>query len=524
MRRIFFSCLILFAFLLVSCNQVVELPTAAKEISIDAVQISDSSGWMSINHDTKITITNVADDEVFVMYIKDYSDASNSSRSVSSSMIGGLNKTQTGKQIIRTKDGVASFSGSDAGVSEDTTFKIEKLKVKKVETLEDFRNIDFGVFDYNGKDKGKVYIPNSKYHNYYIDELVLSINVNQILNQLKKMPNFDNNMEKVVLTRSFRYYDAEKAENKVEAVIHNTRNTYGFLVKENGEYKVVSEGVFNLNEIGNRVNLYAGFASTEIMGSGMTIKVLPVTVMAVNDEVNVTTKDAVFGFEDLEKGEYALCIKNLGSNSIGDFSLQDNSTEIKKFDGSSLPNGLMLSYYDDLNSYYYYLGELSGDVYINNTARNESIKPDASGVYYTAELIKYDEVPKSIRNISTHTYKDNIAIGVIKTKTSAIIEEDMISEIFETNGSHVTNGNISFVMTDVPSGKKCKVEFKKYIDGEWKTVYDSAKYSCIIGNTSTGNKLLEFDLNPTNGKCNVSFRFNNLEEDESIIALVSFDG
>ena len=100
----------------------------------------------------------------------------------------------------------------------------------------------------------------------------------------------------------------------------------------------------------------------------------------------------------------------------------------------------------------------------------------------------------------------------------------MISDIFYTNGSHVTNGNISFVMTDVPSGKKCKVEFKKYIDGEWKTVYDSAKYSCIIGNTSTGNKLLEFDLNPTNGKCNVSFRFNNLEEDESIIALVSFDG
>ena len=81
--------MILFAFLLVSCNQVVDLPTAAKEISIDAAQISDSSGWMSINHDTKITITNVADDEVFVMYINDYSDASNSSRSVSSSMIGG---------------------------------------------------------------------------------------------------------------------------------------------------------------------------------------------------------------------------------------------------------------------------------------------------------------------------------------------------------------------------------------------------------------------------------------------------
>ena len=59
MRKTFFPCLILFAFLLVSCNQVVELPTAAKEISIDTAQISDSSGWMSINHDTKIKDLNL---------------------------------------------------------------------------------------------------------------------------------------------------------------------------------------------------------------------------------------------------------------------------------------------------------------------------------------------------------------------------------------------------------------------------------------------------------------------------------
>ena len=48
--------------------------------------------------------------------------------------------------------------------------------------------------------------------------------------------------------------------------------------------KNVSEGVFDLNEIGNRVNLYAGFASSGIMGSGMTIKILPVNVLSLNKE------------------------------------------------------------------------------------------------------------------------------------------------------------------------------------------------------------------------------------------------
>lgn len=525
MKKIFLSCLIVFALVLSSCNQTV-MPPTAKEISIDASQIEDSSTWMNINQNTKVDISNIADDEVFVMYIDKYSrNISNiSSRAVSSSMIGGFNATETGKQIIRTEKGVASFSGLDAGVTGETTFKIERLKVHKVETLEDFMNIDFGVFDYNGKDKGKIYIPNSKCGDYYVDEKVLSLNVNQILNQLKDIPSFNEYMDKVVITRSFRYYDASKAEKEEEGFVHNTRDTYGFLVKENSEYKVVSEGVFDLNEIGNRVNLYAGFASSGIMGSGMTIKILPVNVLSLNKEVNVTTKDAVFGFENLEKDEYVLCIKGLGSNSISDFSLQDNITEIKKYDGSGMPTGLMLSYNDYLDTYYYYLGELSGDVYVNNMARNENVNPNKDGVYYTAELIKYDEVPEYIRNISSFEYKDNIAIGVFNSSSSMIPEANgRITDIlYFPEGKNVSTGNISFVMTNVPSGKKCSVEFKKCIDGKWETVYDANKYSCIIGHTSTGNKLLEFDLNPTNEKCNVSFRFSGLGEGECIMAMITF--
>lgn len=549
MKKIILSCLIIFALVLSSCKQDVAVPPVVKEevppaneekptvppvedstideISIDTTKIGESSDWMAIDQDTKINISNVAEDEVFVMYVKNSSSSRSigemSSRAVSSSMIGGFSETETGKQIIRTEDGVASFSGLDAGVTGETTFKIERLKVQKVESLEDLMNTDFGVFDYNGKDKGKIYIPNSSCGYYYVDEKVLSLNVNQILNQLKDIPGIDENVAKVVITRLFRYYDPTKAEDNGETVNHNTRNTYGFLVKENGEYKVVSEGVFDLNDIGNRVNLYAGFASSVIMGSGMSLKILPVTTLSLDKEIKVTTKDAVFGFENLEKGEYVLCIKNLGENSIRDFYLQDNTTEIKKYDGSSLPNGLMLSYNDYLDTYYYYLGELSGDVYINNMARNRDVMADSEGVYYTAELIKYEKVPYYIRNISTFEYKDAVDIGVLNSLASYDVEDGALKDILALpDETYVAEGNISFVMTNVPYGKKCTVKFKKYVDGEWKTIYDSNKYSCIIGNTSTGNGLLEFDLSPSNGNCNVSFRFNGLAADENIIAEIRF--
>lgn len=347
MKKILLSCLIIFALVLSSCKQDVAVPPVVKEevppaneekptvppvedstadeISIDTTKIGESSDWMTIDQDTKINISNVAEDEVFVIYINDPSSSRSigavASRAVSSPMIGGFNESVTGKQIIRTENGVASFSGLNAGVTGETTFKIERLKVQKVESLEDLMNTDFGVFDYNGKDKGKIYIPNSSCGYYYVDEKVLSLNVNQILNQLKDIPGIDENVAKVVITRLFRYYDPTKAEDNGETVNHNTRNTYGFLVKENGEYKVVSEGVFDLNDIGNRMNLYAGFASSVIMGSGMSLKILPVTTLSLNKEIKVTTKDAIFGFENLEKGEYVLCIKNLGENSIRDFYL-----------------------------------------------------------------------------------------------------------------------------------------------------------------------------------------------------------
>ena len=143
MKKILLSCLIIFALVLSSCKQDVAVPPVVKEevppaneekpavppvedsiadeISIDTTKIGESSDWMTIDQDTKINISNVAEDEVFVMYVKNSSSSRSigemSSRAVSSSMIGGFSETETGKQIIRTEDGVASFSGLDAGVA-----------------------------------------------------------------------------------------------------------------------------------------------------------------------------------------------------------------------------------------------------------------------------------------------------------------------------------------------------------------------------------------------------------------------
>lgn len=554
MKKILLSCLIIFALVLSSCNQDVAVPPVVKEevppaneekptvppvedstadvISIDTTQIGESSGWMTIDQDTKIKISNVADDEVFVMYINDPSSGRNigavASRAVSSPMIGGFNESVTGKQIIRTENGVASFSGLDAGVTGETTFKIERLKVKKVETIEDLWNTELSVFDYNGYEQGKVYIPNSMSSYYYVDEKVFSLNVNQIVNQLKNEYGVDDSLQKVVLTCFTGYYDAEMEEKyKEEGVVinHNTRRTYGFLVKENGEYKVMSEGVFDLTDIGNRVNLYAGLASDNISGSGLTLRILPVDVLELNKPMDVKKADSVFGLENLEKGKYVLKLSNLGKNGINSFTLQDhNKTEIRKYDGERLPVGLMLSYLSGYSDeYYYYLGEISGSVYINNMDKGDSVA-DEDGNYYRVELIRYEDVPECIKDKSFFDYKDNIAIGVFNSSSSSISEADnRITDILcLSEGKNVSSGNLSFVMTNVPQEKKYNVSFIKITNEGPVEVYDDKKYNCIIGFASTAHNMVENNLGVDNGNSNISFRFSGLEDGECIMAMITF--
>ena len=119
-------------------------------------------------------------------------------------------------------------------------------------------------------------------------------------------------------------------------------------------------------------------------------------------------------------------------------------------------------------------------------ARNRDVVADSEGVYYTAELIKYEKVPDNIRNISTFKYKDAIDIGVLNSLASYDVEDGALKDILALpDEKYVAEGNISFVMTNVPYGKKCTVEFKKYVDEKWETIDYSNKYSCIIGNTST---------------------------------------
>lgn len=554
MKKILLSCLIIFTLVMSSCNQDVAVPPVVKEeippaneekpivppvedstadeISIDTTQIGESSDWMTIDQDTKINISNVADDEVFVMYINDPSSSRSigavASRGVSSPMIGGFNKSVTGKQIIRTENGVASFSGLDAGVTGETTFKIERLKVKKVETVEDLWNTELSVFDYNGYEQGKVYIPNSMSSYYYVDEKVFSLNVNQIVNQLKNEYGVDDSLQKVVLTCFTGYYNAEIEEKYKEegtVINHNTRITYGFLVKENDEYKVMSEGVFDFTDIGNRVNLYAGLASDNISGSGLTLRILPVDVLELNKPMDVKKADSVFGLENLEEGKYVLKVSNLGKNDINSFTLQDhNKTEIRKYDGERLPNGLMLSYLSDYSdAYYYYLGEISGNVYINNMDKGDSVA-DEDGNYYTVELIRYEDVPEYIKDKSFFDYKDNIAIGVFNSSSSSIPEADnRITDILSLpEGKNVSSGNLSFVMTNVPQGKKYNVRFIKITNKGPVEVYDDKKYNCIIGFASTAHDMVENNLGVDNGNSNISFRFSRLEDGECIMAVITF--
>lgn len=55
--------------------------------------------------------------------------------------------------------------------------------------------------------------------------------------------------------------------------------------------------------------------------------------------------------------------------------------EIRKYNGERLPNGLMLSYRSDYpDEYYYYLGEISGNIYINNMDKGGSVA-DEDGNY-----------------------------------------------------------------------------------------------------------------------------------------------
>lgn len=364
-------------------------------------------------------------------------------------------------------------------------------------------NTELSVFDYNGYEQGKVYIPNSMSSYYYVDEKVFSLNVNQIVNQLKNEYGVDDSLQKVVLTCFTGYYDAEMEE----------------------EYKVMSEGVFDLTDIGNRVNLYAGLASDNISGSGLTLRILPVDVLELNKPMDVKKADSVFGLENLEEGKYVLKVSNLGKNGINSFTLQDhNKTEIRKYDGEKLPNGLMLSYRSDHpDEYYYYLGEISGNIYINNMDKGDSVA-DENGNYYRVELIRYEDVPKDIKDKSFFEYKDNIAIGVFNSSSSSIPEaDDRITDILCLPvNTNVSSGNLSFVMTNVPKGKKYNVKFIKITNEGPEKVYDDKKYNCIIGFASTVHNMVENNLDVDNGNSNISFRFSGLEEGECIMAMIAF--
>lgn len=501
------------------------LPVTEKSFS--SLDVSDKSEWFPVDKDTLISISDVKDDELFVISAVPVS--SSSARTVVGKALslggraGGLNRSQTGKTLIRTNDGKAEFTGSNLGVSNTPQMaRIERLPVKKIDGVAQFNDMEIGVFDYNGKGNGKVFIPGSQCGGYYIDEKVLNVDVDRIRQELIESGiNPDVFLKRCVITRKFIYRTSSMVEDPNYTGVHNTRDSYGFLLKENGNYVVKNEGVFDFSQMKGKVSLYAGFASNVIMGSGMELKISCLRVLEPSKKTSIDDGDAAFGLENLD-GEYVLKISSLGENKISAFTLCNTSTELRKYDGQMLPRGFMASYEDSDSDYYYYIGKVSGDVYIDNHSR-DNVQKNSTGHYYDIELLNAeDSCVKDKIKFADARKKVVFEVGIEGESTFEISDDTILYRRIGTEQSSRT-GSLSFLMSNAGQKLNYRVSFEKW---DWPTKkwtarkYDDSSLRCIINYASTGNKLLENSVNTANGQCPIEFIYMNINE--PVRAVVEF--
>lgn len=487
MKKVFAVLLaVLVCFTAISCGDGSETgPEPLESLSINSSDIKESTEWFPIDADTEIDISEIADSDVLVV-VKKSASAKELSKGITkgnNSKKGGLTSSETGNTIVRPEDGGAKFAGSGVGASNGVYYaKVEKLPSQ---SLSDVKDLKLEVFDYEGRDKEKVHIEKSAAGDYFVSEKTLHVNLNQSNKEA---------LSKCVITREFQYFDGEYGDSNYTG-LHNTRDTYGFLMKNQGNYIIKNSGVCDISKE-NFVNLYAGFASNVVMGSGMKLRIVPVTVITPSTPRDkITSNDAAIGIEQGsdKTGEYVLKLTLYEGPVFDRHTLKNTSTEIRKYNGEELPTGVAYSYGMNDKTVYYFLGSITGDFYVDNHVSGNSID-------YDVELMNYADVPVKELKVD---HADKVIFEVNTTGTSGITTTSdtvKFTEVKENLTGY--SKHMSLLLTGIPRGNiDYKVTLEKYdaTKGEWVSYYDNSVLQCTIGHNSTGNRLLEYHTSANNG-------------------------
>ena len=490
--------------LLASCGGG-DSSSAVTPVSSKTVDVSTMTGtsteWFPANASTKVSLTNIPDDELLVVKVSPVSDKGISSTAKASD--SRLLPSEAGDSIVTSDDNKdCNFSGSEAGFGSSTQMmQIKKIPVIKHTTDSDSGSYELFVVDANGKSNGKVYISNSQCGEYYVDEKAMYFDLSEMTS-----------LSKCVLSRNFQYYDGNLAEDPHYEGLHNTRDTYGLILEDaNGNPYIKNSGVMDLSSLSS-VMVYAGFASNVIMGSGMTVSLTPVSaIKGLGDEnkITVSNNNAAIGIELSsypEGTKYALVISNFRPyNHVDNFSLRNTSTEIRDYAGNKLRGGFPLSYLESENSLTYYIGELTGNAYIDIHKQNDG--------NYDAKLITVDD---ETYNTFTKAKKNTVYLVVTsETDTTVYGESELaLKKTYNSLSSDNKSGEIIYNLSGFTANRKIHytVTFQHWNGSSWvDTDYNSAKISCTVYYASTGNRLMENDVDTSDGSFPIRMQYRKIE-------------
>ncbi len=427
--------------------------------------------------DTNIRISGIKDSELLVIRAKD------NDKSIGRSMSSGLISSRVGNWIIVGDiEGVCEFNSSQV-INGKTEVTISRIPIVKVDHTnnKDIRTIK--VLDHNGEAAGRFPIAGTKY-GYFIDEKVLYVDLKDLRENSVDTTDFS----KCVIARKSQYADNNrKPETIPDDGVHNTRETYGVIMfNAYGNPIIENNGVQDFSGL-DSIKLYAGFASNALMGSGMSIMILPVKVLSKDSPLTIPSSemDSVFGLEDLEEGCYAIEVSDYDGMRVDRTAFANYTSEINEYDGKHLRTGFVLdNEWGSDSSFKYYLGKLSGNIYVDNHILDDS--------NYNGYAVRLVESP------------DTTAFAVEKSGDSIVIEVNSTDEAQSTeggvkvykrydsiDGSNRRSGRISRVLTGFDTDEVSYNVKLQYFDGDsWKDYENDHVVSCRINYASTGNNLL----------------------------------
>lgn len=486
-------------------------PVSSKDVDVSTMT-GTATDWFPANASTRVSLTNIPEDELLVVKVSPVSGKGTST--VAKATDSRLLPSETGASIITSdKDNSCDFSGSEAGFGNSTQMmQITKIPVVKVEKDEynPSASYELKVVDAYGKSNGKYYIPNSKCGEYYVDERAMYFDLTGL-----------SSPSKCVLVRNFQYGDRDLADDPDYEGLHNTRDTYGLILYDDKGYPYIkNSGVMDLSGLSS-VMVYAGIASNVIMGSGMTVLLTPVTpITELNSEITISDNTAAIGIElesYPENTKYALVISDFKYNNfVMNFSLSTTSTEVRAYDGKSLHDGFPLSYLEKQETLTYYIGELSGNAYID-------IHKENAGSYKAKLVTVSDEEYNSFTK-----EKKNTVYLVVTSESDTTSYSDsalVLKETYTTLDKDNNIGEMIYNLTGFPVNKKIHytVKFQHWDESKSKWVdtnYDSSPISCTINHSNTGNRLLENDIKASTGSFPVRMRYWDIQG--PVRAVISF--